>query len=199
MIDKKDMLFMPLDIETPPSIDCSYIDSLSKEHFWEDAYRNCTHLPIHHNYADGTWFFTDYFPELNEWLKNTILPLTGPTRVVIICTPPGDTNPLHIDSNPDDFDKLQHKIRYVYRGNVDDLVFTTKNEEVRVPQIDEPFIMEGAWPHWMTNTSDKTKYTLAVGAPWQPDDNDETYSSLFSSSYNKYKEFCISSEKLELP
>jgi hypothetical protein len=199
MRSKKDLLFLPVDLELPPKIDLNYLDSLSKENFWTDEYRNCTHLPIHHNYLDGTWFFTDHFPELNEWLENKIFPLTGPTRVVIICTPSGETNPLHIDCDPNDFEILQHKLRYVYRGNVDDLVFTTDSKEVTVPEIDKVFLMDGSWPHWMTNNSNEMKYTLAVGSPWEPDENDEGYCSLLNSSYEKYKEYYISSESLILP
>lgn len=198
MFNKSDLLFIPVDIEPPPAINCDYIDSLSEDRFRIDNYRNCKHLPIHY-YLDGKWSFTDHFPHLNEWLNDTVWPLTGLTRVVIICTPPGETNPLHIDCSPEAFNNLQHKIRYVYRGNVDDLVFTARDREVRVPKIDSPFLMDGSWPHWMKNNSEKIKYTLAVGAPWEPEDADEMYSELLSKSYEKYSEHCILSNDLELP
>ena len=194
------LLFMPLDIERPPDIDLDYLDSLEDKHFWLDEYRNCRHLPIHVT-RGGDWFFTQHYPQLNEWLQTHIWPITGQCRVVIICTQPGETNPPHIDCSPDMFSNLNHKIRYVYRGRVDDLVFMGKGETKRVPNIDAPFVMDGSWPHWMKNNTDCVKYTLAIGSPWEATLQDKDYLELLEHSfdYAQFDEFYISSLGLELP
>src|SRR6056300_860289 len=119
MSEVQHLLFMPLDLKRPPDIDLNYLDNLPESSFRNDLYRNCRHLPIHYINSDKEWVFTNHYPKLNEWLEETVWPLTGPTRVVIICTYPGETNPPHIDCSPEMFSTLNHKIRYVYRGNVD--------------------------------------------------------------------------------
>ena len=35
------------------------------------------------------------------------------------------------------------------------------------PEIgQQPFLMDGSWPHGLDNFTDKYKFTLAIGAPW---------------------------------
>jgi hypothetical protein len=197
----KHLLFMPLDLKRPPDIDLNYLDNLPESSFRNDLYRNCRHLPIHYINSDKEWVFTNHYPKLNEWLEETVWPLTGLTRVVIICTYPGETNPPHIDCSPEMFPTLNHKIRYVYRGNVDDLVFMGKDEGRGVPNINSPFIMNGSWPHWMKNNHSEIKYTLAVGSPWEADIEDPKYIKLLEHSYDfaQNDEYYVSDYGLELP
>jgi hypothetical protein len=49
------------------------------------------------------------------------------------------------------------------------------------------------------NTSDTTKFTLALGAPWDGSVQDKTYVNLLTQSYNKYSEYYQSFENLNLP
>ena len=51
----------------------------------------------------------------------------------------------------------------------------------------------------MLNTTNKRKYTLTLGAPWEPQSDDKKYVEVLQRSYNKYKNYYISSEKWQLP
>ena len=51
----------------------------------------------------------------------------------------------------------------------------------------------------MLNTTDKRKYTLALGSPWEPTLIDEKYISLLKRSYDKFKDYYISINNLNLP
>jgi hypothetical protein len=35
-----------------------------------------------------------------------------------------------------------------------------------VPDIQDPFIMDGGWVHGMSNFTNELKFTIAAGAPW---------------------------------
>ena len=134
-----------------------------------------------------------------EYLEEHIFPWSQRASVVIITTKPGDFNAPHIDCSPNKFNTLQHKFRYVLQGNVSDLEFITKEKKLRVHEINQPFIISGKWPHTMLNTTNKRKYTLALGSPWEPTLVDEKYISLLKKSYNKFKDYYISINKLKLP
>ena len=49
----------------------------------------------------------------------------------------------------------------------------------------------------MLNTNN-IKYTLALGAPWDPKLNDLRYVSLLEKSYEKYKRFYLSYDQMRL-
>jgi hypothetical protein len=68
-----------------------------------------------------------------------------------------------------------------------------------VHEVDQPFIINGKWPHCMLNTTNKRKYTLALGSPWEPTLTDKKYISLLERSYNKFKDYYIAVDNLSLP
>ena len=43
----------------------------------------------------------------------------------------------------------------------------------------------------MKNTSDDTKFTLALGAPWDGDLDNKNYVNLLENSYKKYKNYYL--------
>jgi hypothetical protein len=156
-----------------------------------------------YDFKPGNFAWTPYalpYPSLREWAEDVLFPLFGRSRIMIITTPAGATNPPHIDCSREKFEtSLQHKFRYVLQGNIDDLYFMSNRGDVQTPAgPDKPFIMSGKWPHYMTNTSNDTKFTLALGAPWDGDVNDTSYVDLLSRSYNKYKNDYLQAD-FELP
>lgn len=193
------LLFLPLDIPKPPDI-VKELDNISYEEMTPDTYRNCYHIPImryNKKTDESKWIFK--FTGLQDYLETHIFPWSQKARIVIITTKPKEKNHPHIDCSPDKFYTLQHKFRFVFQGNTSDLEFISNEKKLRVPDLNQPFIMDGKWPHEMTNNTYKRKYTLALGAPWEPKKTDEKYTSLINKSYAKYKDYYISSEYLNLP
>lgn len=207
MFDK--LLYLPLDIENPP-LTCldklnglpSYIGSEEYSSLIRDNYRNCFHVPMMTKTDIGfEWTDTSKeFSDLVEWAEDVIFPWTGRSRIMIITTPSDDENPPHIDCSPKMFKTLQHKFRYVLQGNIDDLVFMSKEDDIYLDKtIDKPFIMSGKWPHYMKNNSSNTKFTFAFGAPWDGNLEDDKYKNMLSKSYDRYSEYYKSFDELSLP
>lgn len=117
---------------------------------------------------DADFIWTPYAPEiLKEYCEKYIFNWIKPVpRIMILRTFAGVANHEHIDCTKAAFGKPQYKFRYVLQGHVSDLYFMTTKNNVYVPEVNRPFIMDGGWPHGMQNFSGKTKYTLCVGAPW---------------------------------
>lgn len=106
-------------------------------------------------------------PTLVQWFEDYIFPWMGmKTRISILKTQPGQRNHEHIDCSPQAFRSRQHKFRIVLQGDTSSLYFVLKSGNLRLFSVDDPFIMDGSWPHGMHNFTDKEKYTVAVGAPW---------------------------------
>ena len=142
---------------------------------------------------------TQSLTSLHNYLETHVFSWTQRARVVIITTEPGGLNAPHIDCSPGKFNTLQHKFRYVIQGNVSDLQFITKEKNLKAHEVDQPFIMSGKWPHTMLNTTNKRKYTLALGSPWEPTLDDARYVSLLKRSYDKFKNYYVSVDGLNLP
>ena len=188
------LIYLPLDIPSPPSF-IEYWDTLNYDELITDTYRSCWHIPMMEK--NGNWTkFAEKTPALIEWYEKYI---NFKTRIMIITTPAGAENAKHIDCSPEMFNTVQHKIRYVFQGTVSSLVFCNKEKDEFIPELDIPFVIDGSWPHYMVNNTQKRKYTLAVGAPWEPDLTDEFYINLLNKSYIKYKEYYINSEHWNLP
>jgi hypothetical protein len=182
-------LYLPVEIPPPRNIDIDQLDQVRYEDMLRDDYRNCYHIPLLTSNLEGTDFLQS-FPGIKGWLENEVFSILK-GRVMIIVTPPGEENPPHIDCSPNKFDTVQHKFRYVIRGHVSDLVFVSKHGEMRPCELKKPFIMEGKWPHYMKNSSNKRKYTLAVGSPWEPDFTKPRYVELLERSLKVNHEFKI--------
>lgn len=191
------LIFLPLDIPNPPNV-CDFWDTLDDSQLMRDDYRTCHHVPI----MDGNGNYTDIgkcTPELIEWFDEHIFTWAEKSRVMVIRTEPQKENAPHIDCSPEKLSTLQHKMRYVFQGEVDSLYFIHNDGIERPRKIDAPYMMSGRWPHAMNNNTDKRKYTLALGAPWEPDPNDSKYSEVLKRSYGKYKHYFISYENWDLP
>lgn len=196
------LLYLPLDMENPPLDHIDYLNGLDFSKIYQDDYRNCYHVPVMYNQAKKEEFqwmpWSFQMPKLRQWCEDVLFPITGRSRIMIITTPNGTKNPPHIDCSREMFDTPQHKFRYVLQGNVDDLDFLGKDKNVRPTAIDKPFVMSGKWPHEMHNTSGDTKFTLALGAPWDGTYNDKNYVDLLDRSYQKYKDYYLGVD-FELP
>jgi hypothetical protein len=148
--------------------------------FW-DAYRNVLMLPLYtpsgivdpavvaENSRKAELKWTEHADNstINFFEENVFPWLDKKGRIMLLKTPPGDSMHPHIDCSRKEFNNKQHKIRLVLQGNVDSLTFITKNGEVS-PKSNHRnvYIIDGSWPHYMTNTFDDYKYTICLGAPW---------------------------------
>jgi hypothetical protein len=120
------------------------------------------------NNRPGDFDWTSYAPKvIVDWFEEHIFPwIGGRYRVMALITQPGVANHEHIDCDPDELNTLQHKFRIVLQGKTSTLYWLTDNGNVYAPDTEKAFIMDGGWPHGMTNTTDEIKVTLALGAPW---------------------------------
>ncbi len=178
----KRLLFGTLDIESPNRQKwVQWLEGVEESKWFWDDYRTCDMLPLmtknggvklsdaEHRFEPGEDFiWTDITPDfVKSYIENHIFNWMGMrSRIIIIRTAPSKGNAIHIDCSPHAFGTLQHKFRIVLQGETETLYFHTKEKDIEAPRTDKPFIMDGSWPHGMTNTSDKTKYTLCIGSPW---------------------------------
>ena len=171
----KDILFLPLDI---PYLTLDYdklvtvaktLDTIS------DEYRNCEHIPIRwtrsvnnsYNKLQWTDIAENQFPEVIEYAEQHLKPFVGEIpRIMIITTPPNTEGFDHIDCSPKSFDDVQLKFRSVLHGKTSTLYFLNEQgEREYAPEIgQQPFLMDGGWPHGLDNFTNKYKFTLAIGA-----------------------------------
>lgn len=154
-------------------------DSLS---FWDD-YRHTKMFPLMTkgglgkegttNRQGGDFYWVEHTPSaLVEWFENYVFPWLGTkSRVMALVTQPGVSNHEHIDCSPQEVGTRQHKFRVVLQGKTDTLYWNTKSGPVKAPDVQEPFIMDGGWPHGMINDTDEVKVTIALGAPWTGKDS----------------------------
>ena len=151
--------------------------------FWDD-YRYTRMIPLMtkrgrrsmqgaSNYTTGDFTWLPYTPkEVAYWFEDHVFPWCGTrARVMALITQPGVSKYEHIDCEKHELNTRQHKFRIVLQGTTDTLYFTTKQGNVHVPNVDGAFIMDGGFPHGMTNTGKDVKVTLAMGAPWTGNDH----------------------------
>lgn len=164
--------------------------------FWDD-YRATNMLPLMtkgaqkgadgaiNRYRTDEFQWIDYTPEvIRDWFDQTVFPWLGSrSRVMALKTRPGFSNHEHIDCDPAELGSRQHKFRTVIKGETDTLYFITDQGNIHVPNIASPFIMDGSWPHGMTNNSQEEKLTLAVGAPWNGKDDYKNIEELMYKSH----------------
>lgn len=176
-----DILFSEL-IDIEPINKEQAVEEILKipDEFWyDDSYRNARMVTIMSKggiggrvgaslHRSGEFAWTEYCPKIvSDWFdKNIFSWLSQRTRITVIKTEPGAANYEHIDSAEEEYGTRQHKLRYVLRGRTDSLYYITNNGNVFVPEIHNPFIMDGSWYHGMINNYPESKITLALGGPW---------------------------------
>lgn len=140
---------------------------------------------------DGNFNWVDYTPQvIINWFENIVFPWAGTkARIMALITMPGEENNEHIDCDKKELNSQQHKFRIVLQGTTSTLYFITDNGIVRPPDIEGSFVMDGGWPHGMTNYSDEIKVTLAMGAPWngKEDYGDSLEYHLYRNNYSMPK------------
>ena len=165
--------------------------AIDKQYHFVDPYRKITMIPLmtksgnpglasaSNRFNTGEFEWVNITPQIIvDWFEQVVFPWTGcRARIMALLTLPGDQNNEHIDCDPPDLNTMQHKFRIVLQGKTSTLYFITKQGNIRPPDIDGAFVMDGGWPHGMDNTTDELKITLAMGAPWCGNDN---YTDLFS-------------------
>ena len=203
MPDFSKLIFLPLDIPRPPDIS-DVLDSVAKlgpdgVNMVGDDYRISPSVIL--TTPQGEWLpIVDQIPEFARWAHECVFSWTGLSQMVVITTPPGKSMAPHIDCSPERFvNTLQHKFRYVIRGHTDTLRYLTDGENHLVPKTDDPYLISGKWPHDMTNTYHLAKYTLCVGAPWEPTLDDPNYLELVTRSYEKNQASYMGYDSWQLP
>ena len=168
----KDILFLPLDI---PYLTLDYDKLVSVAQTLDtiaDEYRNCEHIPIRwtssvnnsYNKLEWTDITHNEFPEIIEYAEQHLKPFVGEIpRIMIITTPPNTEGFDHIDCSPKSFDDVQLKFRSVLHGKTSTLYFLNEQgEREYAPEIgQQPFLMDGSWPHGLDNFTDKYKFTIS--------------------------------------
>ena len=195
-----DLLFAKVNL---PELDKqSAIESIYKIEdslwFWDD-YRATSMLPLMTKGAqkgsDGAinrfrtdeFRWIDYTPcVIKDWFDDIVFPWMGcKSRVMVLKTKSGFSNNEHIDCDPAELGTRQHKFRIVIKGKTDTLYFITSQGNIQVPNISGPFIMDGGWPHGMSNYTEEEKITIAVGAPWNGKDQYQDIEKLLSRHHHQ--------------
>lgn len=180
-----DILFAGLDL---PSIDregaLSELASIPADQWVWDEYRGTYMLPLmtrnglenkdslynlhdlsQKNY-DYQW--TKHSPRvIVDYFEKHVLNWINPRpRIVVLRTPPNASINPHIDCQVNEYGTRQLKFRLVLSGAVDSLYFITESGPISAPKEPNTFIMDGSWPHAMTNLGKEDKITICIGAPW---------------------------------
>jgi hypothetical protein len=204
----KQILFASLKL---PTIDkkksVSAIELISEDHWIYNEYRGAWMLPIRTKRAVGNkidlitsgsnddnsaYSWTTFCPlEISDYFDKFIFSwIPTDVRVVILKTMPNDANLEHIDCLPDEEDGFQLKLRYVLQGSTDTLYYLTENENLFIPRTEDPFLIDGSWPHGMINTSHVIKYTICLGSPWNGSENyPQIDRVVLKAGYKKIKNF----------
>lgn len=200
---RKDIVFLALDTPRPPASILEYLRTV--DYTFGDRYRNCSHIPLRTPDAhidpvqiktykdDDPSEWTDIAkgcPDLIEYYENYIEPLAGLSHGKMFCivTEPNTDGYEHIDCGPGNWDKINLKYRCVLHGSVSSMYMITEDGEKLYPEVgDQPFLMAGNYPHGVRYRDEGKKYTIAFGAPWRGDDEDNDYlDDIIGRSINKY-------------
>tara|TARA_B100000941_G_C28488902_1_gene546671 strand:+ start:205 stop:879 length:675 start_codon:yes stop_codon:yes gene_type:complete len=169
--------------------------NIEEDKWYWDSYRTVHMLPLYtpggavskqgsRNQKNSQLDWTEHADKYTrEYFDDKIFPWCNPKgRIILLKTPPGGSLATHIDCNRQTFGTRQHKLRVVLQGTVDSLIFVTNQGEVK-PKSDHrcAFIIDGSWPHYMTNTFTDWKYTICLGAPWDGKPTDG-YTELLDTS-----------------
>jgi hypothetical protein len=194
-----DILFASVDL---PILDKTQATNdllgLDECHSWWDKYRHTKMIPLMtrdgvsnslgiSNARQGDFRWVEHAPKgIINWFEKVVFPWAGTrSRVMALITQPGFMNKEHIDCEPHELGSRQHKFRIVLQGQTDTLYFKTSTGDIYVPAIEGPFVMDGSWPHGMVNHTNNIKVTLALGAPWngQEEYNESVKILMKRSSY----------------
>lgn len=191
------LLYAKLPLEfTNHKIALEHYKSIDHNCWVRDTYRDVLMLPLYtpngvvdprtviQNSREAELKWTKYADDstINFFEENVFPWLDKKGRMMLLKTPPGDSMAPHIDCTEEEFATAQHKIRLVLQGTVDSLKFITKNGDLS-PYSDHRnvYIIDGSWPHYMTNTFNDYKYTICLGTPWAGGITDE-YIDLLNKS-----------------
>jgi hypothetical protein len=182
MVELEKILFAELTLSPPPKSEwLKSIEAIDENYWFHDDFRRCDLLPLFTEFGQHERLksnnsgkvesldWVTYAPRgLVEYAESEILPWLEPNaRFFLIRTLPLQHQNPHIDCYRDVTNQCQLKMRLVLQGDPTDLVFLNQTDGIRLPNFQNFFIMDGAWPHVMTNSLEQTRYVLALGTPWQ--------------------------------
>ncbi len=199
----KNLLFASLKL---PKIDraeaLNHLSKLPSGRWFYDSYRTTWVLPLRNQtggrtfeetrnvYKDQPYQWTGLEPEgIRDYFEKFVFPWSGSRcRITILRTPPGQAIREHIDCSQSRIGSMQHKFRIVLQGSTSSLYFCVKSGRLFAPETEQPFLIDGSWPHGMVNDQlGCDKITVCMGAPWT-----------FSESYPEFETF-LDRESFEPP
>lgn len=109
-------------------------------------------------------------PSMVKFLREEVLWWMEPVgRVTILRTPPGVYMPLHLDCSLTESGTMQHKWRFVLKGDIEKLYFLDQDQtKIHVPVNNRCYSMDGGHPHSI-DVSNTEKITICIGSPWRGD------------------------------
>lgn len=182
------LLYAKLPIEfTNYKSSLEHYKSIADNKWYWDSYRTVRMLPLYtpngainkkgsQNSKSSVLDWTTYADANTiEFFEKNVFPwLDKKGRIILLKTPPGESLAIHIDCSKEVFGTRQHKLRVVLQGEVNSLTFVTNDADIS-PASDHRnlFVMDGSWPHYMTNKFQDWKYTICLGAPWDGGQTEE--------------------------
>lgn len=182
-----DFVFSDLDIQPPPVEKAIRELEMVPENFWKPVFNTGSSvLPIFHQKCrcpgegpsnphdklrDLDWIPDFSLPVLSSYIENNYFNwMDEPGRVNVIRTPQNSNMFIHYDCHRGSHFQSRPKIRFRLNGSTDDTFFLdtkSPNHRRHCPPIKSGFIVDGAWPHGVNNTSTGYRLTVAIGSPWE--------------------------------
>jgi hypothetical protein len=159
--------------------------------YWHyNEFRNCNMLSIFNPGGrlgkvdlgvKSEFEFTDaaaHCPTMVKFLTDQVLWwMEPPGRVTILRTPPGYDMPVHLDCSLEESGTIQHKWRFVIKGDIEKLFFLDQDlNKVYAPVENRCYVIDGGHPHRI-EVSDTEKITICIGSPWKGDSLNSDYVS----------------------
>lgn len=212
-LDYRNITFLPLDIDVCAKTLATMSKEITqqKDGFWSD-YRHCQIMPLYtpmgsmqrlDQYKKSEPFqwtpLAQQMPTTKDFLETEIFPWLSPIgRVFVLITPPGEEIPMHIDCGPNQWDKLQLKLRIVTQGDSQGLWFQGGDDHKVYPKPQRPiYVIDGSQPHGMINNSSESKYTICIGSPWCDSSPGHRFYQLLETSLAKFSNQTIFRHQVE--
>jgi hypothetical protein len=193
MIEKYNFTYCPMQVNWTDDLVSKMLEEvleLDDYHWHYNEFRNCNMLSVFNpggkmgkvNLTVKEKFaFTDagnQCPTMIKFLSEEVLPWMEPMgRITILRTPPGNFMPVHLDCTIKESGTLQHKWRFVLKGDIEKLLFLDQDQkEVYVPDYHRCYVLDGGHPHRI-EVSSVEKITICIGSPWKGETLNQDYVS----------------------
>lgn len=165
------------------------IESVPQNMWHMNEFRNCLMLSFYNPNGDlgkvplgkqGNFRFTEaahLCPVTTSFINTEIVPwMDPPGRVTILRTLPNILMHTHIDCSLKESGTIQHKWRFVLKGDINKLHFLDKNLNKVYVSDNRCYVLNGGHPHSL-DQSNVEKLTICIGSPWHGTDLSPAYVS----------------------